>query len=102
MRILGKLAVAAGATAVILLAAPVANAAPGNTDGLGVGSLNEALDKVTGALTGGVAGGAAGGLTGGAAGGLTGGAAGGLLSQLVQVSGVPVVSAPGGSGGSGS
>jgi hypothetical protein len=61
MRILGRLAVAAGATAVILLAAPAANAAPsmGNVDG----DMPRSLDLL-GVVTK-VAGGVGGGLTGG-------------------------------------
>jgi hypothetical protein len=75
MRILGKLAVAAGATAVILLTAPGANAADLPTERTAsamdavprtdpLGAVKGLLGKLTGAL-GGVGGGALGGATGG-------------------------------------
>ncbi|QQQ76111.1 hypothetical protein IOD16_34570 [Saccharothrix sp. 6-C] len=77
MRILGRLAVAAGATAVILLASPAANASDaaaertyGAMDAVPHADLLGALTSVLGPVTGGLGGasGAAGGL-----GGLTGG-----------------------------
>ena len=76
MRILGKLAVAAGTTAVILLAAPAANAS--SMDAVPRTSPLAAVQKVVGGLLGGVTGGLGGGALGGATGGLGGGALGGL------------------------
>ena len=85
MRILGRLAVAAGATAVILLAAPAANASDAATerttrgamDAVPSGDLLGALSGVLGPLSGGL-----GGVTG-ATGGI-----GDLTGGLVDVQGL--------------
>ncbi|MER5268152.1 hypothetical protein ABTZ99_39280 [Actinosynnema sp. NPDC002837] len=85
MRILGRLAVAAGATAVILLAAPAANAsdapaertAKGAMDAVPSGDLLGALSGVLGPLGGGL-----GAVTGGA------GGIGGMTGGLVDVQGL--------------
>jgi hypothetical protein len=85
MRILGRLAVAAGATAVILLAAPAANASDAPTerttrgamDAVPNGDLLGAVSGVLGPVVNGF-----GGLTG-AAGGI-----GGLTGGLVDVQGL--------------
>ena len=84
MRILGKLAVAAGATAVILLAAPAANAdtvertttasamdaVPAKSP---LGAVKQVLNQLTGALGGvGGVGGALGGVGGGGLAGIGG------------------------------
>lgn len=80
MRILGKLAVAAGATAVILLASPAANASA--MDNVPRTSPLAAAQTVLGAVVGGLghglAGGAVSGLGGAALSGLGGGPLGGL------------------------
>ncbi|WP_367134563.1 hypothetical protein [Saccharothrix sp. HUAS TT1] len=58
MRILGKLAAAAGVTAVILLASPAANAAPVDAKALpGLGPVQGIVSQVLGGLTGGLGGG---------------------------------------------
>ncbi|MFD0199365.1 MULTISPECIES: hypothetical protein [Saccharothrix] len=72
MRILGRLAVAAGATAVILLAAPAANATTSAMDNVPRISPLAAVQKVVGGLLGQATSGLTGGLGGGALGGLGG------------------------------
>ncbi|MCC8244302.1 hypothetical protein [Saccharothrix luteola] len=86
MRILGRLAVAAGATAVILLAAPAANASDAATERTAKGAMdNVPSGDLVGALTGGVLGPLGGGL-----GGLAGGAGGigGMTGGLVDIQGL--------------
>ncbi len=78
MRILGRLAVAAGATAVILLAAPAANATASAMDNVPRTSPLAAVQKVVGTVLGQATNGLAGGLVGGVLGGVGGGALGGL------------------------
>ncbi|GAB2995988.1 hypothetical protein [Saccharothrix stipae] len=72
MRILGRLAVSAGATAVILLAAPAANASPMDAvpGGSPLAAAQQALGAVVGQLSNGLGG--LGGLGGGLPGGLGG------------------------------
>ena len=79
MRILGRLAVAAGATTAILLAAPAANATTSAMDNVPAKSPVAALQSVLGTVLGQATSGLGGGLGGGALGGgaLGGGALGG-------------------------
>ncbi|MEU4765007.1 hypothetical protein AB0H12_17285 [Actinosynnema sp. NPDC023794] len=82
MRILGRLAVAAGATAVILLAAPAANASDAPAERTTKGAMDAVPSgDVLGALLGPVVSGF-GGLTG-AAGGI-----GGMTGGLVDIQGL--------------